>query len=370
LSGEVRRLRHALLLGLIALPAGDVAANGRPAATVDVHLTPGNPDRMMLQVTWGFLVSVDGGDSWRWICEEAIGFDGEYDPNVEMTPTGLLLSTSNQIDGLRLTRDFCEWTGAPPPIGPTGPKDAAMIVGDLEVGPDGRIYIAAADFGDTQIYLSTDDGVSFAPLSNPDPDVEWWESLLAAPSLLPPDDETRLYLTGFDLQLVEGEVVKTTVLYRSDDSGASWSPLGVTDFSFGDEDSELQLMTVSPADPDVVFARMFKADGTNVGQDLYRSTDAGASWDRVHQSTDEISGVVVRASGEVVISERGGVNSSVGVRVSDDGGQTFDAPITGRTITCLHERPDGVLLACGDGLAPEHMALGRGTVAGEWTPIF
>jgi hypothetical protein len=363
----VRRL--ALVLAMIAAPAGDAAANGRPAATVDLHLKPGDPSMMIVQATWGFMVSVDEGETWRWVCEEAIGFDGEYDPIAAITPTGLVLATTTSLDGLRLTRDFCAWSAAPPPVGPTGPDDAAMIVGDLEVGPDGTIYLAAADFGDTQIYVSTDDGESFAPRSNPDPEVEWWETLIAAPVPLG-DGETRLYLTGYDLQANKQEIIKTRVLYRSDDSGESWTPLPVTDFSFGGRNSDLQLVAVSADDPDLVFARVFKADGTNVGQDLYRSDDAGAGWTRVHQSTDEISGVVIRASGEVVIAESGGINSSVGVRVSDDGGQTFGPPITGRTITCLRERADGVLFACGNGLAPENMALGRGTVAGSWTSVF
>src|SRR5678815_2464803 len=84
-------LSLALCLGIAA---GVAHANGRFPATIDVHFKPGDPDVIALQVTWGLITSTDGGATWHWSCEEAVGFGGIYDPDYAFTSTGLLLATT------------------------------------------------------------------------------------------------------------------------------------------------------------------------------------------------------------------------------------------------------------------------------------
>jgi len=359
------RLALALVLALAPAVAH---ANGRYPTPVDLHFKPGDHDVMALGATWGVLITKDGGDTWGWICEGGVGFAGVYDPDLAFTSTGLLLATTTSADGLRLTRDFCSWEAAPPPLGsPDGGITPSIFVSQVEVGPDGKIFAAASNGVDSQIYLSTDDGESFAAISNPGGGIDWWETLAIAPTLLA-GDQTRLYLTGYD---IAAGGVKTRYLFRSDTSGATWTALPVTDFGFGGDMSDLQIAAVSPADPDLVFARVYQANGSTVGDTIYRSANAGAGWTQVFAAGDDVLGVLVRASGDVVLATRLNAASdpTSGVSVSTNGGVTFATPVLGPTTYCLRERDDGVIYACGDGLDPELMAIGTGTAPGTYTPI-
>lgn len=355
--------RALLALCILAAPT-PAAANGRFPATIDVHFHPGNDDVFALQATWGLLTTSDGGQTWHWSCEEAVGFAGVYDPDYAFTPTGLLLATTVSRDGLRLTRDFCTWSPAPAPLGPPNDVDPGVFIAHVEVGHDGAIYAMASTGTDSQLYVSTDDAVSFGARSNPGGGVDWWQSFAASPVPLT-GGQQRLFLTGYDLG--QGGA-KTRYLFRSDDGGVNWTPLPLTDFAFGGDGSDLEIAAVSPTDADVVFARVYHASGTTIGDDIYRSLDGGLNWTRVFQSTDDVNAVVVRATGNaVVLAEK-----LLGIHVSTDGGATFGAALADpQPITCMKERPsDDLLFACGDSLEPNNMALGTGTDPSAFTSVF
>lgn len=335
----------------VALAApGAARANGRFPQSIDVHFKPGDDQVMALQVTFGLIVTTDGGAHWRWVCEEAVGFGGVYDPDYAFTSSGLLLATTTSADGLRLTRDFCNWSQAPAPLGNT-------FASQVEVGSDDTIFVAAAGGDDAQIYVSDDDGATIAPRSSPGVAGDWWESLTVAPSTS--GATTRLYLTGF--RLVSG--LKQRMMFRSDDAATTWVPLPITDFAFGGEGADLQIAAVSPTDPDLVYARVFQANGMGIGDDIYRSVDAGQTWTRVFQSGDNVTAVVIRQSGQVVLATQ-----QSGVHVSTDG-VTFGTPVaTTPAAYCMQEH-GGVLYLCSNGFLPDEMALGTGATAGTWTPI-
>src|SRR4051812_35323444 len=77
---EVRTRTLALFttLGLLTeLYAGTSArANGRYPAAQMLATRPGDDDAqtMALRTTFGLLLSKDGGKSFRWVCEKALGF--------------------------------------------------------------------------------------------------------------------------------------------------------------------------------------------------------------------------------------------------------------------------------------------------------
>jgi len=350
------------LLALVAAP--QVArGNGRFPTTVGVHFKPGDHQVLAEAVTWGLFTSQDGGQTWFWSCEEAVGFGGVYDPDYAFTRTGALLATTTSYDGLRITRDLCHYKPAPPPLGVANPStdNNSTFVAQVEVGPDDRIYAAASTPTNSQIYLSTDDAVSWSVLSNPGDGVDWWESLAVAPTLLD-GGNSRLYLTGYDFE--PSTAAKLRMLFRSDDSGVTWTTLPITDFTFGGTLSDLQIAAISATDPDVVFARVYKASGDTIGDDIYRSIDAGAHWTRVFQSGDDVTAVVPRKSGDVVLA-----TALSGTYVSTDGGASFGESVDPTKINCMAERDDGVLFACGISYAPDLMALGTATQVGQWTPM-
>jgi MYXO-CTERM domain-containing protein len=347
----------------LAAAAPEARANGRFPATIDVVFKPGDHTKMSLQVTWGLLQTEDEGASWHWMCEDAVGFGGVYDPDYAYTSTGKLFATTTSARGLAFTDDHCQWDGAPAPLGGVSP---ATFVSQVEYGPDGAVYAAAATINDSQIYVSHDDGASFQVLSNPGGGVDWWESMVIAPTLLA-GNQTRIYLTGYTfISLPNSGPFKKRRMFRSDDSGASWTELSIVPFQFSHcLLPDLQIAAVSPTNPDLVFARVTKVNCLGIGDDIYRSPDKGATWTKVFSSGDNVLALVVRQSGQVVLGER-----LSGIHLSDDGGVTFGAAVPNSPeIDCMRERDDGVLFACGKNYAPENMALGTSTDAITWTPI-
>src|SRR5262249_347167 len=150
-----------LLLALCALLAplvtsGAASANGRAPGTSTIHFRRGMEQDVVAGMSFGLLVSHDGGGTWTWMCEEAIGYGGTYDPDYELSLTGALFATT--FMGMKVRRDECTFE-------PTGSK----FVSAVTQGPDGRLYYGAADSpgpgnpGDAKIYHSANDGMTWTP---------------------------------------------------------------------------------------------------------------------------------------------------------------------------------------------------------------
>src|SRR5687768_10407944 len=93
---------------IAAAVASPAFANGRMPATSTVHFRPGSTSDIYIGATWGLIFTSDGGATWRWVCEQAVGYGGEYDPDYVVTAGGALWATT--LDGLRTTSDGCVWT--------------------------------------------------------------------------------------------------------------------------------------------------------------------------------------------------------------------------------------------------------------------
>ena len=360
----VRRLDRslALRLAVVGLAAGIVVggapgvshANGRFPRTVKLVPRPGHPQEMALGVTFGLLVTKDDGAHWQWMCESAIGFEGTFDPDYEMTSAGTLLATT--FRGMKITRDGgCHWTLAPAPLG-----DAYISV--IAVGPDDAIYAAASSGDESRIFKSTDDGVTFVPTGPVGAAGDWWTSIEVAPG-----DPQRVYLAGFRAM---GAEPRQRLLFRSTDGGAHWTQLPTTALA-GTDNSELQIAAISPTDPDRVLMRV-TLTAAGLQETIYLTEDAGTTaaggptWVKVLEEPDNIPGVVVRRDGTVWAA-----TPAHGLLKSTDGGRTFavvpDVTYEGR---CLTERDDGVLFLCANDLPPDERGLTSSTTgaAGTWTP--
>jgi MYXO-CTERM domain-containing protein len=335
--------RALLICALVAVPATALAHPGPPVSH-DVFFAPGNPDRMSFEVSWGLLQTEDGGATWHWMCEDAIGFGGAYYPDHAYAQDGRLFATTTSALGLTATADHCTWGGGLVP----------GFVSQIEVLGDGTVLAAASNLTDMRIYGSDDDGVTFTPRATPDAMVTVWESMVAGP--------TRVWLSGYWI-----DPAKHRVLYRSDDGGTVWTPVPLDDLALPDCDLlDLQVAAVSPTDPDIVFVRVHRANCTGIGDDIWRSIDGGASWTKVFASGDDVTSVVVRANGQVLLGEK-----LSGLHISDDGGATFGDDVPGvPEVDCLRERADGLLFLCSVSFPPENMAIGTSSDAMTWTSIF
>jgi MYXO-CTERM domain-containing protein len=335
-----------------------VQANGRFPSSVSVNFRPGNPTAIYLGATFGLLLSHDDGEGFYWICEENIGYAGTYDPRYRVASDGTIYATT--FDGLRVSRDGgCSFQTATAGRPNTDPGYIADVwVDGLDVGSDGAVWVTTAEAGrPNDVYRSTDGAASFSPLGLASP-VIWWKGVTVAP-----ENAARAYVTGYQVTQTDpdgGTIAPTVHLYRTDDSGQSWTQLSITSFALGTSPL-LLLAAVAPGDGSTLFIRSVRA--ASLGDVLYRSADAGVTWTQVLTTTDTIRDVVVRASGEVLVATVGG-----GMSRSTDGGVTFESLASAPQAACLGDR-GGTLFACGANWEPDFFTLGRSADASSWSQV-
>jgi hypothetical protein len=331
-------MRQLLLLLLCFLSLSTSAslslANGRAPGTSDVRAHSGSED-IAAGTTFGLTISNDGGASWKWVCEDAAGYSGTYDPDYEWSSNGALFLPS--FTGLRVSRDYCNFdlvAGLPDADG--DPKTGRYI-NTIAFGPDGALYAAAIDDSGSKVYRSTDDGVTFPQSSQANPpfmNYDMWLSVEVAAS-----DAARVYLAG--LRNKPG-VPREFLLYRSNDAAAnftSMSTTGITGLSpVGNQNVEIA--GISHTNPDILYVRVTD-DGNVVGSDaIYRSADGGASWTKVLAKADSLRAFVVRRNGEIIAG-----TPTMGAFKSTDG--INFTPLAGAPhLNCLSERADGMLFGC------------------------
>lgn len=345
-------IAHSLAaLAILAAVPGTALANGRFPKTVNVRIQP-NDDRVILvPATFGLLISRDQGSTFEWVCEEAIGYGGSFDPDYAITSDGSIFATT--FEGLRVTRDGgCTWQAA-------GGLSTEEYFADVEIGPDGTIWAATASAAVTNhIYMSMDNGESFVAQDEGLPQV-WWRSLKIAPS-----DAQRLYLTGYRVAEAlpdGGTVPPSAVFFRSDDHGVTWTELDLSAIEFGTQ-PWFMIEAVAADNPDVLFGRAQGAHNA-LGDILYRSTDGGMTWAEVLRTEDMIRTVIIRQSGDIIAG-----TLSDGVHRSSDGGNAWT-----RTeepdMCCAAEDSAGTLYACGANWEPDFFALGRSQDGVSWEKV-
>ena len=350
-------------LALATAAAGATAghANGRFPATTNIHFDPAKAETIYLAVTFGLLKSTDGGKSFRWVCEKAIHYGGTHDPDYALTPEGNIYADT--FDGVLVSRNGgCVWE---PVVG----LDTETYVSEVEVGPDGRVWVTSSNGGKPNDVYVSEDGTEFTTSNLPNP-TGWWSSLRTTPA-----DPQRIYVTGYVNENADGE--KEALLRRSDDGGKTWQTLDMTKFDFAQE-SNFRLFGVSPTDPDVLFAHVPGIiDPT--GDALYRSGDGGVTWERILEFRNVISSFHIRPDGQNVIAAS--IEACPGepdptakgcVQISSKAGEagTWTAAAEQPQLACIGERSDGVLFGCAANFAPDNFALGRSEDGQSWEKVF
>jgi MYXO-CTERM domain-containing protein len=338
-------------LAVLAAAPGPALANGRFPKTVNVRIQPNDDQVILVPSTFGLLISRDRGTSFEWVCEEAIGYGGSFDPDYAIAADGSIFATT--FEGLRVTRDGgCVWQAA-------GDLSTEEYFADVEIGPDGAVWAATASAAQANhLYMSTDNGQSFVAQDAGLPQV-WWRSLKIAPT-----DAQRLYLTGYRVAEAlpdGGTVPPTAVFFRSDDHGVTWNELALATIEFGTQ-PWFRVEAVAEDNPDVLLGR---AQGANnaLGDILYRSTDGGVSFTEVLRTEDMIRAVVIRHNGEFVAG-----TLSDGVHRSADGGNNWTRT-EDPDMCCVGEDSAGMMYACGANWEPDFFALGKSMDGSTWDKV-
>ncbi len=346
----------------ILLVSGIAAANGRAPATNGVSFRPGDDQSMYVRTTFGLLVTHDDGCSFRWVCEKAIGYGGEFDPKYAIATDGTLFATT--FTGLRVSRDGgCSWVTATAEADGADPgRIAELWIDGIDIASNGHVWVATAESAKpNNVYRSTDNGVTFTPMGLSSSTI-WWKDIDVAKA-----NPERVYATGYQ---VAPEA--NAFLRRSDNAGGIWTDKPLTGVAYGSTPL-VHLVALDPAAPDHFFMTSTGANPPN-GDRLYESTDGGDSFTEVLATTDPIRDVVIRPDGAVLAATSIGgtfqraMGAAAFVVLTEPVPNGPDAkPLR---FGCLGQKPDGTLIGCGANWQPDYMAVGRASNPLEFQKVF
>ena len=356
---------YSLAMRSLALVAGLLcpavaSGSGRPPLTYGVAFRPGDNRSIYVATTFGLLVSHDRGCSFRWICEQNIGYGGTFDPKYRIAADGTIFATT--FSGLRVSRDGgCSFTTATVDRPANDPgRLADTWIDAIELGPTGDVWVATADSGKpNNLYRSTDGGKTFEPRGMRSRTI-WWKSIAIAPSRA-----RRIYATGYQVAGTRpdgGQLPPTTHFEISDDDGAHWRTSPLAGVRVGSTPL-VYAAGVDPADPDLVFLSSLGANPPG-GDRLYRSADGGMTWRFVLATTGAIRDLAIGPGGTVLVATLGG-----GSFQSSNGGVAF-SPMTGAPqLACVGRQTSGELYGCGANWEPDHQAITTSTDGATWRKV-
>jgi photosystem II stability/assembly factor-like uncharacterized protein len=277
------RLFLGLLVVLGVLWPRPALANGRFPASNAVIFDPHDEKTIYVRVTFGLLATHDGGQTWRWICERAIGFSGVEDPTYVVTPKGTLVGGT--FSGIAVSRDGgCAWSFA----GGAGSE----LVSDLAMRTDGTIvgiksvYKKPGEY-DNKLLISKDDAQSFTAMGATIDPTMILESVEIADS-----DPVRLYISS-----VRGEGADRTAAFLvSYNDGMSWTERKL-ELVAGETAAFIAL--VDPKKADRVYVRTAGAPESK--SRLLVTDDAGKTWRKVFDSPSPLLGFSLSPDGSKVI---------------------------------------------------------------------
>lgn len=294
------RLRgvRALLCSLALVCASQsAAANGRYPQAMQLVEDPSDANRLWLLTTYGLLTSADRGESWGWICEEALGLTSaaQFDPVLGVYADGRVMV--GLLNGLRTSRDEgCTWELAAPAL---QQKLIADVAVDKRVKSRAlvlRTYQGGADAGNglgyvNEIWQTTDNGATFLLQSNSLASTFAAVTLEAAAA-----DPARLYVSG--QMLSSGPAPRLgPALMRSRDGGTSWESVALS----LDPGTDVFIAAVHPDNPDVLYVRaQRRAEDNAVSSSLLYSEDAGDHFREVIHGAAPMLGFALSTDGATV----------------------------------------------------------------------
>lgn len=295
------RCLRGLVLGsliiMITLLSRAALAYGRFPASSAVIFDPHDAKTIYVRATFGLLVTRDGGDSWRWVCDRAIGLSGTEDPTYVVTPSGAIVAGTSA--GVAVSRDGgCTFSFA----GGAGTN----VLSHLAMRGDGEIVgissvpsksgLTGAAYDD-HLVISKDDARTFTVSGGPiDP------TLLVVSVAISRSDPARLYLSA-----VRGEVDKRTAAFlASYDGGLSWAERKL-DLALGETAAFVEI--VDPKNADLVYVRT--SSGADAATRLLVTGDAGKTWKKAFHSPSPLLGFALATDGaRVFAGSRDGIVSS------------------------------------------------------------
>ena len=160
-------------------------------------------------------------------------------------------------------------------VGPSRGGRVTAVTG--HAAQPSTFYMGATGGG---VWKTTDYGISWVSISD-----GYFESGSIGSIDVADSDPDILYVgTGSDG--LRSNVIPGVGVYKSVDAGASWTRVGLT------TTGHIGAVVIHPTSPDVVYvAAIGNAFGPNPERGVYRTTDGGATWDRVLFVSDSTGAV-------------------------------------------------------------------------------
>jgi hypothetical protein len=295
----VRLTKLALALaatgGLLGAP--DAFANGRFPSAQQIVIHPKDPNRIWQRATHGMLTSCDRGRSWRWVCEQSVGYRGVEDPVIGVTDSGRLLASF--FGGLSQSTDNGCNFALEPGIGNQNVEDLSVEKND----PKRAIAITSTGNGDgwtSEIWRSTDSGATWSKLGqNLDP------KLLAFTIDVAPSDPRTIYVTAASYVTDDGgaTIISQGLLLRTTDDAQTWQTIEIADT---DNETQPFLSAVHPTDPKKLYLRvrgpgLSGAEAGFVKNQLLYSDNAGDSWTKIFEADGDMLGFALSPDASQVL---------------------------------------------------------------------
>ena len=262
-----------VVASLLVLGSGAAAhAHAGLPETSNVTVRRGHPEDFFVGATFGAVISRDSGQTWRWICPDAMGYGGWRPESFLWREAGdIIAATGSAL--LRSPDGGCSWN--------MHPYFKSNWVTALAAHPtDDRILYAVT--GRTGlangVYRSGDGGETWEPT----PLLRLGLKLNAV--RVSPVDPRRIYASG--------EEAGRLLIFRSDDAGETWEksapPLPQLLRPY-----DLAVTAVDPASADGVWVRVATQGYTH----LLRSDDGGRTLTQVHVLDDVFINMELSADG-------------------------------------------------------------------------
>ena len=333
-----RVLRHfSLALVTIVLVCSThhlARANGRfPAAQAIVTVPGSDGATVFLRATFGVLVSRDGGKTWRWICERALGYEGTWDPPIAVTRNGRLWIGLER--GLNSTLDGC---GVEPATELTG-----ETVKDLTTDASGETLWAVTGAPDRRGAIWRLSGSSKWERVGLLP-----ENFNASTLEVAPSKSSRIFVSGQPFGTIRGWLI------HSDDGGKTF----VGEKNDLPAEGPFFIADVDPLDEGRVLLRHLHA----AGSDLLLTKDAGKTFTNVLSMKSAMFGFAKTTDGSTYWAGSG--LPEHGLFLSKDRGVTFEH-VSSKGVLCLDAAPNGRLFLCENPLTPGAPAVAVSTDQGR-----
>jgi photosystem II stability/assembly factor-like uncharacterized protein len=149
-----------------------------------------------------------------------------------------------------------------------GPASGGRIAAVAGVAGDTNVYYAGAASGG--VWKSTDGAKTFVPVSD-----AIGVAAIGALAVAPSDPNIVWAGTGEAWAIRDSDVMGDGI-YRSSDAGATWTHMGL------DQTGRIGKILVHPTNADIVFAcALGRTTGPQQERGVYRTTDGGKNWTRV-----------------------------------------------------------------------------------------